>query len=60
MDTATSLEDEAQMTSISLLMVSLISIGIFARNFNSGTRLLVLLVAAGMVIYITLSTVTLK
>lgn len=56
MDTTTSLEDEAQMTSIALLMVSLISIGIFARNFNSRTRLLVLLVAAGMVIYITYGT----
>lgn len=35
-------------------MVLLIGIGVFARHYNSRIRLLVVLVAAGMVIYITL------
>ena len=40
-----------QMQSILILFIALIGIGVFARNFNSRTRLLVLLVAACMVIY---------
>ena len=42
------------MQSIFILFVALVGIGIFARNFNNKIRLLLLLVAACMVIYVSL------
>ena len=54
MDPANSLGDEIQMQSISILFIALIGIGVFARDYTSRIRLLVLLVAVCMVIYITL------
>jgi hypothetical protein len=42
------------MMSIFLLLVAFICLGLFARNYNTRVRLLVLCVAAAMVLYITL------
>jgi hypothetical protein len=54
MDSATSLGDEARMTFVIILLGTLLGIGITLRNFNTKARLLVLLVTAGMIIYISL------
>ncbi len=42
------------MMSIFLLLVAFICLGLFARNYNTRVRLLMLCVAAAMVLYITL------
>jgi hypothetical protein len=42
------------MKSIFLLLVAFVCLGVFARNYTTRVRLLVLCVAAGMVLYITL------
>jgi hypothetical protein len=41
------------MKSIFLLLVAFVCLGVFARNYNTKVRLLVLCVSAGMVLYIT-------
>jgi hypothetical protein len=42
------------MTSIFILLVAFVCLGLFARNYSTPVRLLVLCVAAAMVLYITL------
>lgn len=41
------------MKTIFILLVAFVCIGLFARNFNTRTRLLTCLVAAGVVAFVT-------